>query len=154
MKNGYTLMELLFCLLLISIILSVSVAGFESVFSKNKAGIAMLALHRALNFARSEAIVSGQRVKFCLTQDGHTCTNKLASNYLVIMVAHERVIRVFINDKTAIDWHWKSSLNLDGVTFSPMGFANVNGRFQMEGGYQYGALIVSQTGRVRTIRPK
>lgn len=87
-QKGFTLIELMVTVTILSIVLSVAVPSFTSFFNMVKDNRVMSDLRTAMSVARSEAIKSGSVVSVCAANSGATAcaaSNKTAweSGWLV-----------------------------------------------------------------------
>lgn len=72
--HGFTLLELLTTLLLVSILMATAIPSFKSSIAKNRLTKTQQSLSDTLNLARSEAIKRGQRVIVCASTDQENCS--------------------------------------------------------------------------------
>jgi type IV fimbrial biogenesis protein FimT len=76
--NGFTLIEFMTAITVLSILLVVCVPSFSSIIRDNRITAEANDLVGALNFARSEAIKRGDPVSVCSSSDGSTCAGSTA----------------------------------------------------------------------------
>lgn len=74
-SRGYSLVEVLVTLLVLSVLISLSVVGFRSVGNSMQLTAATNSFITNLNLARSEAIKRNQRVVLCKSSDGVVCSS-------------------------------------------------------------------------------
>lgn len=75
---GFTLIELMVALAVLSILLMVAVPGFDLVRNASRLSAGANDLVTGIQLARSEAIRRNTRVAFCQSSDGATCANSAA----------------------------------------------------------------------------
>jgi type IV fimbrial biogenesis protein FimT len=71
--SGYTLIELMFSILLLSVLFGLAVPAFKNFTSSTKVSAATNGLVSALALARNEAVHLATPVSVCATSDGSTC---------------------------------------------------------------------------------
>jgi type IV fimbrial biogenesis protein FimT len=84
---GFTMVELLTCVALISTVTAFALPGMQSLLTRQQLSSARAELHTALMLARSEALDRGQRVALCPSSDAQRCNNsrQWASGYLLFV---------------------------------------------------------------------
>lgn len=70
---GFTLLELMFTLIVVALLLGIAVPGFFDTIRSNRAAANANEFVTALSIARSEAVRRGTRVVLCPTSDGAGC---------------------------------------------------------------------------------
>src|SRR5215470_18454067 len=73
--GGFTLVELLVTIVVLSILLGLAVPAFRTFMQNDQQWVQQNNLVLALNAARSEAIKQDSSVQVCSSSDGATCTN-------------------------------------------------------------------------------
>jgi len=73
--KGMTFIELLVTMLLAMLLIAVGMPGFVSLRQSQAQAAAMNQTYALLQFARSVAVTDANRVTFCSSTDGATCTN-------------------------------------------------------------------------------
>jgi type IV fimbrial biogenesis protein FimT len=157
---GFTVLELLTTLAVLTILVSIAVPGFTSMIRHDRAAATINGLHTSLNYARQAAIVRNSYVAVCKSDDGVSCNNALSdwnSGWLIFdnldrdstvqVDAGEPILRVHgpVRSQTPI------VSNRNSFTFRPMELRSVNGTFRYcsEDGRNDRALIVNVMGRIR-----
>lgn len=103
--RGFSLVELLTGISIISTLLAFAVPGMSAWQARQRIAAARAELHAALMLARSSALDTQQRVVLCPSVDGHSCntSREWARGYLLFVdlnadrkrQAREPVLRVF-----------------------------------------------------------
>lgn len=70
---GFTLIELMIVVTLVSILLVIAIPSFRELIQRNRVAGEINSFVSDLQFARSEAIKRGQPVSLCASADGSTC---------------------------------------------------------------------------------
>jgi type IV fimbrial biogenesis protein FimT len=71
---GYTLVEILVSIAVVSILAAIAIPSFKYVTTSNRITTEVNTLLGDMQFARGEAIKEGQSVTVCVSSDGLTCT--------------------------------------------------------------------------------
>ena len=162
--KGYTYVEIICILLIISVIGSIAVPAYSSIISKQKMLTSMSAFQHTVMLARSEAIKSSEFVSVCPSLDGTTCHQQgydfsygwisfknLDRDYPVVRDDNEELVQSIMlhnNEFSLIS-------NRKTFTFRPMNKRNTNGTLmycpnqKANNNQQYQAVIISYTGRPR-----
>jgi type IV fimbrial biogenesis protein FimT len=82
---GFTLLELMTTLLVVSIVLSAGVPSYLSIVRNNRAATNANELVSALTIARSEAVRRSERVSICRSNDGATCSGSWEDGWIVFL---------------------------------------------------------------------
>lgn len=157
---GFTLLELLVVLVVVSILAMIAIPNFTAMIHHDRAVAAVNELHASLNYTRYAAIIRNQYVVLCKSADGKRCNHTLPdwnSGWLIFenlnrdsnnqVDAGEPILRVHEPYRS------KARLisNRDSFTFRPMPLRSVNGTFlycSEDSRYNL-AVIVNVVGRVR-----
>ena len=160
--RGFTLIELLVALSIGFILLTLS-AGFSDISQRNRLIVAINTLVTDMNYARSEAINSGNEVVICISRDGIACSegDNWQQGWIVYhdydgdrrRDSSETVTRrqnAFANG-TSIRYNGRPVDNY--IRFQASGSTQYNGtfRFCRRGRSDYQRLLIlSNTGRLRS----
>ena len=74
MRNGFTLIELMVVLVVISVLITIGVPSFRTIMADNQATSAANELLYALQVARTEAVKQNVTVSLCPSSNQATCT--------------------------------------------------------------------------------
>lgn len=74
-QNGFTLIELVVTVAVLSIVIGMAVPGFNAMIKRSQSQTLGRDILEALNYARSEAVKRGARVTICPSTDGLKCLN-------------------------------------------------------------------------------
>ena len=121
--KAFTLLELLISMSILIVLLLIITPSIKDFVQKNIAEAKVYQIVAALQFARSEAINRGQKVTFCKSSDGASCSGNWISGQIVLD-ADSKVIRVLDKIPDGDNLIWKSSLSEDKndfVRFLPTG---------------------------------
>lgn len=154
--QGFTLLELLVVILLMSIMATLAMPSFLAFGERNARSAAVNQLQSTLAFARNTAITQRMEVTVCPTDTGReACINQWGGPVLVVAGDKQEsfddgdIVRVFpAAQRTKITY----SRNWKRIKFTPLGHSSgYNGRFFVcPGEAQRGSeLVLSQLGRLR-----
>ncbi|MCP4996874.1 MAG: prepilin-type N-terminal cleavage/methylation domain-containing protein [Gammaproteobacteria bacterium] len=73
LSGGFTLLELIVVVAVLSILLGVVIPGFKSMLEQNRMAAAVNGFIATLRYARSEAVTRETRVVVCASTDGVNC---------------------------------------------------------------------------------
>ncbi|SDX37068.1 GspH/FimT family pseudopilin [Marinobacter mobilis] len=155
LAGGYTLVELLITVAVVSTILSISIPGFSILIESQRLDSSTDTIGRAVYLARSEAIKRGQWVTLCLSNDGHQCSGNNPTQ-LLLFADQDRTgtpttPSEIIHHIPTIQKGLTISYNRPFLRFTPLGHsAGTNGTFTLCTADKNGAmLIISTLGRMR-----
>ena len=162
--KGYTLVEIICCMIVISVIASMAVPAYSSIISKQKVLTSLSAFQHSVMLARSESIKSSEYVAICPSLDGKTCHQQgydfsygwisfknLDRDYPVVRDDNEELVQSILLQNS--DFSLVS--NRKTFTFRPINKRNTNGTLMFcphkntNNKQQYQAVIISYTGRPR-----
>ena len=161
-KHGFTLIELLITLSVISIIALTSIPSLSSMVSQNRMVVATNTLAGALAYARSEAVMRGENVVTCQSNNQSEChRSKYWHNGYIIFVdknrnkqreADEPLLRIISasNNGTEVTFRGSSRIR-HYMKYKPTGQASPNGTFRIcpSNSNSRNALIMTHSGRLR-----
>ncbi|MFC1747251.1 GspH/FimT family pseudopilin [Pseudomonadota bacterium] len=164
-NSGFTLVELIMVLTVVSILVTVGIPSFMNIVSSSKVATASNYLVSTLHLARSEAVRSGTNTVLCKSSDGSYCGDNAVSwsngwllytdeNNDNIRQDNERIIRAQAALDSSFNFIFRTATY---IKFTPSGRSNRNGRFCFENAYNQNnsrAVIITQAGRFRTEKRK
>lgn len=160
-KRGFTLLELLYTLVVSMILLSAGLPGFKSMIQKSEIASAVNQLRGALFLARETAIQKGQTTALCPTTDHKTCGGSWNQGYMVFVDNnHDRLfnnndelLQTYRNHNDDIILSWRAFGFKSSLQWLKTGITNhQNGTFEIchQSNMKLAkALIVSKSGNVR-----
>jgi type IV fimbrial biogenesis protein FimT len=162
-KTGFSLLELLITIVLISIISTLAFPSFQSFFMQSQSKTLATQLMQALHLARSEAMLRGITITLCQSADHTTCSGNWEDGQIIFadtkntatVQDKEDLLYVFSSSRHKGILHWRSSLHRNYLSFYPTGFTrSEDGTFwycQTENHPASWAIIVNQAGRARYV---
>ncbi len=156
MKNsqGFTLVELIFTLLITVILTSMAVPSFNNLRDSNRALTTINELLADIHLARNEAVTRGERVVICHSSDGETCSGTWDQGWIVYVDSDDSIIQVKNKKDSQLELEANTKIK-DYLSYIGTGRARdkdnalQNGTFKVtSGNYQY-HLIISNSGRPR-----
>ena len=158
--SGFTLMEMLITVALISIVMAIAIPSMTTFNQNDRLTTNINTLIGHLAYARSEAVKRSQQVSICVSNDGATCTggNNWEDGWMIYIDADgsntfdaaEEVLRAqqtLTSNQTLTPTTFASQ-----VTYDYRGFATSTGSFQLcdnRTGPHGKTISISNTGRVR-----
>ena len=151
-NNGFSLLELIIILVIAAIITAVTIPSFKLFLVKSEDQVAESELLRAINFAKSEAVL--QNAKIILSKKETWQEGYVVLNNNTILYEHEYEFQHHANNIL----HWRSAIkNHDYLEFSPSGLSGMgNGTFWY---CHHGelnpvwAIVLNRIGRARSELP-
>jgi len=130
-RCGFTLIECLMVLGIVSILLLVAVPTFHDLLGRNKTSSIIDNLSQAIYFARNEAIKQGQTVTFCGSNNGQNCDGHWSEGQIVVVDHSHRLLRSLSGLPKGDQLIWRSNLaQNEALKFTATGFtAGQNGSF-------------------------
>ncbi|WP_415882681.1 GspH/FimT family pseudopilin [Neptuniibacter sp. QD34_54] len=160
---GFSLIELLIAIAILTILLSVALPSFGQFFQRNQLISEQQKIHSLLSYTRMAAVTQVQNVVICRWDGESGCTGTSASNTLIwpegalvfvdldqdreLDEPDEKVLKIFpFSDANQISWNRGETLvyEADGSVRG-----GSNGTFTIENGGEVYELVISLTGRVR-----
>lgn len=159
-KLGFTLLELIITVALVSIVTAIAVPSMKTYGQNNRLTTNINVMIGHLAYARSEAVKRSQQVSICVSNDAATCTggNNWEDGWIIYIDADgsntfdasEEVLRA----QQALDTSQTLTPTtfVSQVTYDYRGFATSTGSFQLcdnRTGPHGKTISISNTGRVR-----
>jgi len=135
---GFTLLELLICLLLVAVLGAVSMPGLSAMIAHRRSDIVMRNLIDAIALARTSAITSGSLVTVCRSNNGSQCQGEWQDGILVFsdsngdrLVNEDDVVRRYFSfPDTDGTLKWRAFQNRQYLQITSQGFTRFqNGNF-------------------------
>lgn len=159
---GYTLIELLATIAIISILVGSSLPSLSHLFESDTLASSINSLTGALARTRSESIKRNQQVVLCKSQDGESCStqSRWEQGWIIFSDldqdrdrdANEPVIQVQTHLSQLIQLDYRAFGSSNYIVYRPEGFTRTNGTFTFcvrNNPETARALILMKTGRVR-----
>jgi type IV fimbrial biogenesis protein FimT len=160
--KGFTLLELLSVVAVISILLVLVIPSWQRWLAENRVQAAVQQLYNAMQLARFTAIVQGKPVVVCANSGLQSCAQDWRQGFIVCQglsvntcdAKDDKVLRVFDSIASVIiEWHGFPTNQ--AIVFTPQGYTQIqNGRFIVTAGKGVNqvkrVLILSKTGRLRS----
>ncbi len=165
-QSGYSLVELLSAIAIVSIVFSLGIPLVKSTISTNRLTTSLNALAGSLSYTRSEAIRRNQHVVLCKSQSGTQCTRQGDWRFGWMVYVDINRNRSLDKDEPVLGSHSLSErIQLDYRAFGsrnylvyrPSGATRTNGTFTFCDPANPGsarALIITKTGRPRLSKVK
>ena len=147
--KGFTLLELLLCLSLVSLIAFFSLLYTSSLYKKNQLQTVTAEIRNAIHAAKMQAFIIGKPL--ALTHLPHTKDWSEGMLLFVDNAKHQCVQPLY-------KWHWKSGIEVSWHGFQSKDYllfatdlrsSMTNGYFVIRNAQQHVKLIVNRVGRVR-----
>lgn len=123
--RGFTLVEVMMVLLLISIIMTMAISFGRSMWLENRSTVIINDLIQTLNYARSTAILRNEKIIVCPSSDQKTCDSNDWSRGQVVRNSAGELLRIFSGLSAEERLIWNSSLNKDqAIEWLPSGYTN------------------------------
>lgn len=148
---GFSLIELLIVIVLLSILLLGGISLWREFVQHNRANATVHQITTALQFARSEAIKNNGLVIFCASQNQKTCDGPWQNGQIILI--KNKILRIYspLSNKDRLIWKSAFGKN-DRLEFVSTGFTN-----GQSGSFWYcpndlrfaKRIVVLQSGRTR-----
>ncbi|MBX9754257.1 MAG: GspH/FimT family pseudopilin [Pseudomonadaceae bacterium] len=159
---GHTLLELIVCLLICGILLSVAAPPLGAALQSNQQTQLLNQLVGTLNYARGSAVLDRNTVAICSGRT-HCLSTTNWSNQLLIfndqnqngqMEAEERLLRTEVISENYI-WNWSNLRHRSYLQFEQNGSPRaLNGTLTLcRAGQPLKQIVINVTGRMRTQSP-
>ena len=134
-KKGVGVLELLVSMTLISLILTLSLSGFKSLFSQMEMIHAVRTVTSALNTARYRAIENNQPVKVESEEDGIVLKIKCGARWIPLQV---------------FEWNGRTGIRMTAApVFSPAGSVTPTTTIELRNRQRVYEITAAITGRIR-----
>lgn len=133
-ESGFSLIDLLFTLVLLSILLSLSFPAYKYLTAEIRLLTLTERITSALNYARSEAIRHRSIVILCPSENGKTCSGQWRNGWIIVLgrytanFSENSLLRVYppLNKHEFLIWHGAGrrdyvQLNPDGSAYGHNG---------------------------------
>lgn len=150
-QRAFTLIEALLVIVLIVVLLSLSFPSLRSFYQRSRLHSCVNQLVSLIQYARLQAMNSGQRVTLCGSRDGKACS---ANWGVEVLVKQGGALKRVWQNSAGVSIVYKGSFGEDSaVSFSAQGDATgQQGRWALclpdHGACQ--AIVLSRSGRIRT----
>ncbi len=169
-QGGFTLVEMLAVLAILSTLLLMAAPSFRSVIQNNRLLTESHSFRAALNNARSEAVTQQTWVTFCRSNNGETCGGSWSDGYIAFTDhdgdgtidpagggdPDDEVFLVSLTDTLGVTVNFNNVTNPGRVRFDSMGFVrDFSGTLTLcddRGAREAKALIISRVGHVVSAR--
>lgn len=156
--KGFTLIELIIVLILISLLLILAVPAYQALIANSRVTSGVNQLVASINYARSEAIKRQSIVTLCSSQDGQQCGGLWRNGWLIFVdkaatgqiTTSNNILRTYNALPAGDELIWSGSLAKNYLQMTPFGSTHGQaGTFVYSSHKQQIIVKVSQTGRVR-----
>lgn len=163
--SGYSLLELLLCLALVSIVAGFTAPSLRDFVEQARADSIQQKLRKAIYRTRSAAIYSKQIVSLCPFGDG-ACGSEWARGLMVftdrnnngIIDDNDALLEIIDLDANDYELAWRASARKNFLRYSPTGMARAFGRFTLcakSGNLRLArSIVVNRQGRLRTYKDR
>ncbi len=137
-QRGFTLIELMVAIAVLSILLSMAAPSFQSLIAQSRLTAISTQLRSALLTARSEAIKSNRQVTVCASEDQSSCSNGSWSSGSIAFIDRNIIGEINDGDEIIKQFQRASStlqvlqVGFNGsVSFTPDGASDTSGAFMV-----------------------
>ena len=149
MSKGYSLIELLYSLCILSVLLILCISGMHSMNEKQHADLAVKRLFHLLQYARNEAITRQQSVNICGSHDMQECSADWSNGYIIFIADKSpnmpRQVLYQVNNKPGLSIHSGAK---KFFRFYPDGRSHTNGTIKFSDPQQ-SKIVILNSGRCR-----
>lgn len=159
--KGFTLIECLIAIAVLSITLTAGFNGLQSLLIKQRVAAYSGQLLQSVHTARQYAILRSKSVTICASENGTTCVDDWSKGHMIfidqnsdrVRDENEAVLNHIHGNQTSDPVSWKSFKAASTLQFLPTGITNhQNGTFTVcgNGTAKYArAVIITKMGRPR-----
>lgn len=135
-QAGYTLLELLVTLAIVSVLATIGISGFADLVARERATSKILTIRGFLNYARYQAVQTQQAVTVCALNTSGRCTKFWDQSPATIFIDSNRnrsldngelLLRQLSWQPSQGQLRWKASLGRNYLIFNLMGNTWQNG---------------------------
>ena len=161
-NSGYTLVELLITLAILTVLMSISVPGYHSLVQQKQGQTILIKLAKAISLAKSTAIKTQQIVTICRSKDGLTCSGNWEDGSIVFtdknadheINQNDEIIHRINAIDTGGTIRWRVFQNRQYLQMTALGHTKYqNGNFlycpQSKDPEHAHQLVINRTGRMR-----
>lgn len=153
---GFSLMEMLIAISLLTIFVAFAFPSFKNFYDHIQQKIFLKKLIQTLEYAKNEAILMGQLVVVCQSENQKSCSGSWNSGYLVY--TNQKILLSVSNNKNTDFLHWRAfPYYLTDLEFLSNGLPNFqNGTFwycEQNATNPVWAVVMNQSGRIRADYP-
>lgn len=148
---GYTLIELLYTVVVLALLASIGLPDLGNLIERNRNQSLRDQLMAQLKHARSMAVLHNQRIEMCGSSDGHTCDDAWKSGWLIDSPSDGAIDSQHrLENRERLKWAGASTR----IVFLGNGtLLKGNGRFYIcrRDGRVELQLVISRQGRIRKV---
>lgn len=147
-QQAFSLIELMYTLLLLSIVLAIGTPSLRLLIERNEEQALRDTLMAYLNETRMQAILQRRNITLCGSSDGSTCDGRWQTHWLMVSTDDDETIQQHrLGDAADLCWHGAR----DSIEFHPNGTTLLgNGRFSLcRSGTASWQLVLNRQGRLR-----
>lgn len=159
LHSAFTLLEILFAMLLLIIITLIAVPSFTHFLNRQQARVIANELITVLHYARQEAVQRKQMISVCPSKDHQHCTSEWDKDLIVFVGDQDsvsdakKIIRIYVPPPVKGSLQFRGFGSHRRLVFLSTGMLRQNGRFSYRCGRSLNKtawqVIISRAGRVR-----
>jgi type IV fimbrial biogenesis protein FimT len=161
--TGFSLIELLIILTLITIIATFTIPAYKNLITTTSNQTLRAQLQHAIHLAQSEAMTRGVTITLCGTADSANCDDNWQHGIMLFIDETEAgvpvnktdVLYIFNHDVKSGNLFWHSAYNVNYLQLDPSGMTNgENGKFwycSRAAKHADWALLIGEAGRMREL---
>lgn len=160
-QNGFTIIELIICITIIAILLTIALPSFSNLLIENKVSSQVQKLTQTLQLSRTRAITNNIRVTICPIDKSTTCSKDWSTGYMSFIDINgdrqynenDTIIFQHTENNKKITLNWRAFGHKRSLQWLATGITNhQNGSFEFcyEGSPKKSrALFITKAGRIR-----